>query len=237
MKLTNLRRSIAAILAAAGVFVTTADAQNLVVNGGFENVDISAIMGGYNAVQLLDWTAPTGTGYAYSHDGSLNSSGSAIPDYANGGPLAGGGSFYFTSNANSPDNDVDNAIFQDVDVSGVVAGGEVPFSLSAYFSSFASQGDFGTVSVEFLDAAGMSLGVTSIVDSDTTTWTRESAQGVIPASASVARVSAYGTALGGGPDGYIDNISLSVVPEPAGLGLSLIGLGGISLWRRRRSRS
>ena len=228
MKLTNLRGRIAAALAAAGLFIgSSAHANNLVVNGDFENVDTNVSMGGYNAVLLLDWTAPTGDGYAYSHDPGTT----GVPDYSNGGPLAGGGLYYFTSNANSPDNDASNPIQQDVDVSGMV--GE-PYLLSAFFSSYSDQGDYGVVQVDFLDAAGGSLAIDAIDnEGDTMAWVSRESTGMIPMGASTARVSVWGTALSGGPDGYVDNVNLSIVPEPTSLGL--LGLGALSLfsWRRR----
>ena len=63
------------------------------------NVNINSSQGGYNAVEILQWNDGTAVGFAYSHDGSLNGGGMTIPDYANGGPLTDGGSFYLTSNA------------------------------------------------------------------------------------------------------------------------------------------
>ncbi len=220
MKNLGWKRKLAATLVSLGLLSPAALAQctlntNLVVNGDFENVDNSVTLGGYNAVLVLDWTAPTGNGYAYSHDGSLNSTGGIIPDYANGGPLAGGASFYFTPNANSPDNTVANPIQQTVDVSSgdcgsLISSGNAFYSLSAFFSSYAQQGDFGTVEIEFLDGGGGVIGSASITDADTTTWTQSFNTAPIPTATQAVQISVYGTPLSGGPDGYIDNIDLQV---------------------------
>src|SRR6476660_3948580 len=103
MKVTDLRRKLMAALVAGGMLAPGALHAanlntNLVVNPGFENVDINTI-GGLQSVKILDWTVGTKTGFAYSHDGSLNGNAMTVPDYANGGPLATGGHFYFSSNA------------------------------------------------------------------------------------------------------------------------------------------
>ncbi len=110
MKVTDLRRKLLAALAAGGMLAParsrccTADLNtNLVVNADFENVDINST-GGLRSVKILDWNSGTKMAFAYSHDGSLNGAGGIIPDYANGGPLAGGGHFYFTSNATPAPN-------------------------------------------------------------------------------------------------------------------------------------
>lgn len=226
MKVTNWRRKLAATLAAGGILVPAALPaanlnENLLTNAGFENVNINASEGGYNAVEILDWTDGTATGYAYSHDGSLNGAGGTIPDYANGGIYtggtapAGGGSFYFTSNATPGDVTAPGQFSQNIDLTGgdsgsLIAAGEAAITISAIFSSFATQGDFGTVHVEFLDGANASLGSVAVSDSDTTTWTANSTAGLIPQGTTTAQVSLFGTALGGGPDGYIDNVDVQV---------------------------
>ena len=42
-------------------------------------------------------------------------------------------------------------------------------------------------------------------------WTSESIGGLVPASATSAQVSLFGTPLSGGPDGYIDNVDVRVI--------------------------
>lgn len=226
MKVTNWRRKLAASLVAGGLLipgtVQAADLDvNLVVNPGFENVDINSSLGGYNAVEIQSWTDGTEMGFAYSHDGSLDGSGTAIPDYANGGIYTGGtpptgtGSFYFTSNATPGDITQAGQFSQNVDVSTgatgtLIATGEGAIKLSAYFSSFLTNGDFGTLHIDFLDGSSNSLGSAQVSDSDTTNWTLDSSAGLIPVGTTTARVSLFGTPLSGGPDGYIDNVDVQI---------------------------
>lgn len=216
------------ILATAGTEAAPLDT-NLVVNAGFESVDITSSGGGYNAVRILDWAGTAG--FAYSHDGSLNSAGMPVPDYANGGPLAGGGHWYFTSNASTPDVTAPGQFFQDIDVStgpsaATIAAGLGQYNLAAFMSSYLNHADFGNVHADFLDAAGASLGSALISDSDTSTWSLNSGSGPIPSGTTTVRLSVFGTPLSGGPDGYIDNVSFSValVPEP-----SIVALAGLGL--------
>src|SRR5688572_14212626 len=109
MKVTNWRRSLMKTMVAAGMMSPAAASAanldtNLVANPGFEVVSFSTT-GGSGGPMISDWTAGSQSGFAYSHTGT-----NGIPDYANGGPLAGGGNWYFTSNSaagGTPGNDVD----------------------------------------------------------------------------------------------------------------------------------
>jgi hypothetical protein len=248
MKIGNWCKKLSATLVAAGIAIPTAanaapTGTNLVVNPGFENVNINSSQGGYRAVEVLDWTDGSKVGFAYSHDGSLNGGGMPIPDYANGGPLAGGGSFYFTSNASPGDVNAPGQVTQRIDLStgptaAAIPTGGATFSLSAFFSSYSTNGDLGNVHVEFFDApfGGASVGPPILItDNNPTTWTQVSTSGLVPPTALAARISVYGSAFSGGPDGYIDNVSFSIVPEPSTA--ALVGLAAaavpISLRRRR----
>ena len=86
MKKTNrLRRrrritlagiSTGGILAMAGGAAAAPANTNLVVNGGFENVNLQST-GGYNGPQILNWSGTAA--FAYSHDGSSSSAGVVLP--------------------------------------------------------------------------------------------------------------------------------------------------------------
>ena len=247
MKITNWCRKLSAAVVAGGLLVPSVVnaaplGTNLVANPGFENVNINSSQGGYNAVEILDWTDGTKVGFAYSHDGSLDGGGMTIPDYANGGPLAGGGSFYFTSNATDDDVSMPGEVAQIIDLStgptaAAIVTGNATFQLSAFFSSYADDGDFGNVELQFLDASLAPIPpVTAVIsDNDTSTWSQSSTSGEIPSTAYAARISVYGTPVSFGPDGYVDNVDFRVVPEPATVwlcGLGVAAAGVMSLRRR-----
>jgi hypothetical protein len=165
MKVTDLGRKLRAALVAGGLLLPStsyaADLDtNLVVNPGFENVDLLTTSY-YNAPLILDWmsaTTPPGPGFAYSHDYS----GQNVPDFANG-TLASGGHWYFTPGnydivTGSQHNSRANAITQTIDVSTgetgeAIANGNAAFDLSAFFSTYDGQPDRGFVRVEFISGA------------------------------------------------------------------------------------
>lgn len=233
---------------AADVCAAPLDA-NLVVNGGFESVDL-ATTGGYNGPRILGWAGTPS--FAYAHGGGFSSGGS-VPDYASGGPLAGGGQWYFTSNNAMPDISGPGQFFQDIDVSTdpsatAIAAGRAEFNLSAYMTGYMNESDFGSVHILFRDGGGASLGSQVISDGDPTQWALESASGSIPVGTASVRISVYGTAGSGGPDGFVDNVSfrisqlpapVPVLPEPRrSAAAALTGMGLFAflfrMFRRRR---
>jgi hypothetical protein len=217
MKVTNWRRKLAASLVAGGllapsaVYATNLN-DNVVIDGGFENVDAAICCFGAN--KLNSWTGGTQPGFAYA----------VSLQYDNGNPLAGGGSYYFTTNG---DNDFMNGA-TDVNAPGKVsqvsaltpgtastqiANGEGAAVFSAYFSSYLTDGDYGHLHIEFLNSNGGSLGSSEIDGSDdTSTWLQRRGAVFVPVGTASIKTSVYGTALSGGPDGYIDNVDVRIVP-------------------------
>ncbi len=223
MKVSDLRRKLIATLAAGGLLAPTVLTPsvlhaanldtNLVINPGFENVDLNMFGGTYDSPAILQWTGPTSFAYAHADGGGFG------PDYANGGPLAGGGAYYFTPNNMTPDATAPGQYFQDIDVSTgptgtLIAGGTAAFRVSADFGSYATQGDLGHVHLNFLNSSNVALGSAEIVNPNPTTWTNVTQGGLIPTGTATVRVSLFGTTpVGGGPDGYIDNVDFRVVNE------------------------
>jgi hypothetical protein len=227
MKVTDLRRKLMAALAAGGLLAPSAMYAanlntNLVSNGDFELVDtVNAPFGAYNAPRILNWV---GTGVAYSHDGSL-SNGVAVPNYANGAAPPNAGHWYFTPNASTPEVRNPGQFYQDIDVStgataSTISSGFAGFNLNAYMSTYSTNLDFGNIQLDFRSGSGASLGTALMSDSDVgsnNVWSLNTKTGVIPIGTKTVRLSAYGTAVNGGPDGYIDNVDfqVAVVPLPA----------------------
>jgi hypothetical protein len=191
---------------------------------------------------ILDWVGSV-SGFAYSHDGTAG-----VPDYANGGPLAGGGHWYFTP-GNGGNSSLANALTQDILVSGgasgvAIASGSATYELSAFFSSYLSQGDRAFIQADFLGPGSISLGSTQIsspVGSPLMTWTFFSKSGLVPIGTQTVHLSSWGEVLPGvpgSPDGYTDNVSFIIVPEPSAAALlATIGLGSTLGLRRRRPPS
>lgn len=214
---------------------------NLVVNGNCETVDLASV-GNYNGPKILNWV---GNAFAYSHNGS-SSSGGVVPDYADGADPPGAGNWYFTSNNGGGATDITGPgqFFQNIDVSTgptatLITSGAAQYNLSAFMSSYLNDSDFGVAHIEFFNAGNGSLGTAQVADNDVglaNVWNQVSAVGAIPVGTASVRLSLYGMAANGGPDGYIDNVSFSVVPEPSAAGAAG-ALAALALVRRRpRSR-
>lgn len=246
MKVIRWTRGLLLSLAAGGAIgLGTASGApldtNLVTNGDFENVDLNST-GNYGGPRILDWSGLAA--FAYSHDGSSTAAG-VVPDYANGAAPPNAGHWYFTANNGVPDITAADQFYQDIDVSAgdtgaTIAMGLARYHLSAAMSSFDRDRDYGNVHLAFLDPASNLLGDALLVDSDRgvmNVWTIESLEGSVPIGTSSIRLSLFGTPIDLGPDGYIDNVtlSISVVPEPGGglLGSVALAVGGMATRRRR----
>jgi hypothetical protein len=248
-QLRRRRRAILAAVSTGGLLATAGGAAaaplgaNLVVNGGFENVNLQST-GGYNGPQILDWSGTPA--FAYSHDGSSSSAG-VVPNYADGAPPPGAGHWYFTSNNAGPTTDINapGQFFQNIDVSAgptgaAIASGTARYDLSAFMSSYLDDTDIGNAHIDFLNSTGASLGTAVLSDPDfgpNNVWNLNSLSGLVPVGTATMRLSLFGnrTAGGAGPDGYIDNVALSItaVPEPGGPAIAA-GLFVLTLVRKRR---
>lgn len=206
-----------AILAGGLAFVGTAQAVELIVDGNLENTTGSGIVrnGG---------TANPGVGGGWSTFSTYLYS----TEYANAGPANCGIQFL---RPYAPSQSVTQLVSLTASTPLTPAdidGGQGRFTMSAWFSSYLSQGDYSTLTLEFLDASNAVVGgpaplggldfVAAIPTGPSPTgkypngkeWARDSQNGTIPTGARTARVIMTSTSVAGSPDGYVDLISLDV---------------------------
>ena len=209
----------AAILAGGMAFVGSADAQELVVNGGFETNN------GFNADNSgLGWTTVAGTDTAlgfdvYSHTTQV---------YYSGAAPAGAGEWYFHTVGLGLLTTTPAVVEQQIDVTGLDGK---PYLFNAYISGFSAPGDTAILELEF-DVGGVAQtldGTTGGADGITDTWDLFKSNGVFPAGATAATVRIHqATATdSNGNDNYVDLVSLQIIPEP-----STVALAGTRRHRR-----
>lgn len=225
----NLSKKALIAAAVTGVLPAASQAAdlnvNLVLNPSFENV---------TGRDAADWTGNVTT-YMYSQ----NYTGPAPP---------GAGNFYWNGGGADP------LAFQILDLAGnaaIIDAGLLNYSLSAFFSTYLLQQDYGTVRALFLDASNAQLGSVSIGGAtfvanlpagtgDLRDWGQDMTSGLIPIGTRGVRLELDGEKepnVGNVADPYIDlvNFQIAPVPEPstwAVLGLGAV-LGGWRVWRRR----
>jgi hypothetical protein len=250
MKINNWCKKLSATLVATGLMMPALThaagvGVNLVVNGGFENVDLN-VTGDYHSPKILNWTGPSL--FAYSHDGSSSSTG-VVPDYADGADPPAAGHWYFTANNTGTtmptDVNAPNTFYQDIDLSTgaaatKIATGTATYSLSAWMSSYLNDPDYGNVQVEFRNASNSVLATALITDQGdvgpNNVWNQTSANGAVPVGTASARMSLWGVSgvAGRGGDGYIDNVDFRIGPVPEPTSATLFGVAAAAAARRRR---
>lgn len=209
-----------AILAGGMAFVGTAQAVDVIIDGNFENTTGSGIVrnGG---------TAGPGVGGGWSSFSTYLYS----TEYANAGPANCGIQFL---RPYAPNQTVTQLVSL-TNSTGLTAtdidGGQGRYTISAWFSSYLTQGDYSTLTVDFLDASSAVVGsstplggldfIAAIPTAPSPTgkyangkgWAQDSQNATIPSGARTARVSITSTAVAGQPDGYVDLVSLDVAPS------------------------
>jgi hypothetical protein len=244
MKINNWCKKLTLTLAAGGLLAPGAVhaaglGVNLIQNPGFELV--GSTPGVYGAKDVLNWTDGSRAGFAYSYS----------QGYDFGGPLAGGGTYFFTPNQSGGDGTNVTAaatVMQIIDVSTgptatAIANGSATFALSGFFTSYLRNGgtdaDIGNIELRFVDSSN--AGISAVVLSDpnpSAGWKLASTNGAVPVGTAKLYVSLYGTPVVSGPDGYLDNLDLTIrgVPEPSAGVLASLGAAAMGLFRRFRGR-
>ncbi len=233
MKILNLKRRLAALLAAIGMipasWVWSADLQtNLVVNPSFEIVD-EGETGEYNSVRLLEWDDVDGNDadtFAYAY--SQNYSGTPNPP--------GAGNYHFMGGR---DTEVDVALISQLIPVGsgpsgaAIASGKARYDLRAFFSSYQNQDEASRVRVRFLNG-NTELGTAQVGGSDFLQglpilppdapqrfWGQDASWGTIPATTTAVEVEIVPDGGAGFWDGYVDLIDFRVGGLPSNLALQL----------------
>ncbi|HEY5297508.1 MAG TPA: carbohydrate binding domain-containing protein [Verrucomicrobiae bacterium] len=242
-KIIGCSAAVAAVVA-LGAFTT--QAQNLLVNGSFENA------GGFTANPVTTTSGPGGTTGVDQGWAAFGAAQSDMSSALNSSPESGS---YSLLAQNGPGNNWNpQGAYQIVD--GIVAG--QTYNLSAYYlidSSSANTGTYATPFAEQINFGNLVGGTWTTVGTSTATfgfgnagatdgaapslntWYQETGSLVAPAGASEAEV--YMFYMDNGQTTvdqmYIDNASLVAAPEPSTLALAgLGGLGVLMVLIRRR---
>ncbi len=243
MKINNWTRRIRLVLVAAGLCLPLAShaaelGTNLVVNGGFESVNL--VDGPFTSVGIEGGWAESGadgTPDLFAYPYSSNYSGTAVD---------GAGDYHFSGGFGTAEGEVQ--VSQRLDVSGGatgvrIASGTATYQLSAFFSSYLLQDDASAVRVSFLDSADAALASVSVGGNDFVNaipaadgvqrdWAQDLAVGAIPVGTQSVLLEIVAGDSDTNHDGYVDLVNFSVVPEPTTAALAAAGL--ITLGRRRR---
>jgi glycerophosphoryl diester phosphodiesterase len=181
---------------------------NLVLNPGFES-----IAGG----QVDTWTGALRT-WAYS----ANYTGAALP--------GAGSRYWFGGNGNSV-SATQPAITLATNAADIDAG-RLNYNLSAFFSSYRQQQDYGTVTATFLDAgsspiSSASIGSLGFIQSlplgnngaynDARSWGQAASNALVPAGTRSVRIDVAAfkePGVGEAIDGYIDNVGFQLSEAP-----------------------
>jgi len=209
----------------------------LAPTAGAATVLLETFEGGTNVFGL-----PT---YNYTANYTL-ANGLASPGlkYAHGGNPAGGNGVTFQTTFNGPTYNLATLGYNSL----AIDSGSLTLSLAAQFSTYESQNDYAVVTVQYLDSLNAAIGTPLAIGSSAFVsalsggtgsrgWGETSLSGVIPAGARSFSISITEakTPQGAYIDGYVDNVSVIVVPEPSACLLGLAGAVGLLARRQRRS--
>src|SRR5579862_672271 len=231
------RRVGLAALAGGLAFVGAAEATELVLDGSFE----SAVLSPGSTIIGIGGKSNPGIGGGWSIFSTYTYSTLYTLPLTNGlGVNIGGAQFLrpYPPGVLSINNSSDT-VTQTVSLTAgstltgaKIDAGQGNYTMSAWFSSYQTQGDYSDLTLTFLDAntnaigTAVALGGSNFVyaiptgpnakyNSDPSVWVKYWAQdvrtGTIPSGARNAEILIHATSVVGSPDGYVDLVSLNVV--------------------------
>lgn len=214
-----------AILSGGLAFVGTASATELLLDSSFENTVASSspvikVGGVPNPGVGQGWS--TFSTYLYSTQYTLSGPENSGAGYLR--PYAPGVNGIAQSSTNTYQT---VSLLTGTLTPAKIDAGQATFTVSAWFSSYLSQGDYNELTLLFMNEAGQEVGTSEILGGadfiqaiptgsnskyeNAKDWARDVRTGTVPAGARMARVSLQSTARAGSPDGYVDVVSLDVV--------------------------
>ena len=225
------RRMGLAALAGGLAFVGAAEAVELIVDGSFENTINSSL-----PIVKTGGSANPGVGGGWSIFSTYAYSANYTMPLTNGLGVNIGGSQYlrpYPSGTYGVANSSDT-VTQMVSLTATttltptrIDSGAGKYTMSAWFCSYLTQGDYSDLTLTFLDSSTnvvgtpIALGGSNFVSalptgqnvkfSDAKFWGQDVRTGTIPVGARTAQVLIHATPLSGAPDGYVDLVSLDVV--------------------------
>jgi len=235
----------AAAASALMLLVSSAQASNLALNGDFEQLLVpgaSMEFGGrFPFQQVTNWTTD-GYNFVFA-PGSADTTGGA-GEYgtvslwgpnngsSNGLPATSptGGNFLAMDGAYAVD-----AVSQTIN--GLIPGQKA--TVSFYWAGAQQKGYNSATTEQFQVSLGSETQFTPVLDNldhGFTGWNKETLDFVPTSTSEVLSFLAIGTPNGVPPFSLLDGVSVSVAPEPATLGLLLIGVGSFGAIRRRAKR-
>src|SRR6266571_2971322 len=228
MKLNRPTRKMGlAVLAGGLAFVGAVDATEVIVDGSFENTAASS-----KPIVKLGGTRNPGVGGGWTfYSTYLYSTLYTLPGPANSGlqylrPYAPG--VYGITHSSLSVTQMVSLTATTTLTPNKIDSGLGQFTMSAWFSSYRVDGDYSTLTLEFLDDLGADVGNPVVLGgqafvaaipvgpnakySNAKDWAQDSGSDTIPFGARTARITIVATLLSGlGADGYVDLVSLDLV--------------------------
>jgi len=220
-----------AALAGGVAFVGAAEATELVIDGNFENTTPSSLgivkIGGKDSPGIGGGWSIFST-YAYSANYTMpltNGVGANIGGQQYLRPYPSG--TYGVANSSDTVTQVMSLTASTTLTPAKIDSGAGSYTMSAWFCSYLTQGDYSDLTLTFLDSSTnvvgtpIALGGSDFVANLPTGqnqkyanakfWGQDVNTGIIPVGARNAQVLIHATSINGAPDGYVDLVSLDVV--------------------------
>jgi hypothetical protein len=228
---------------------TNAHAQNLLANGTLDVTYDQEIVPGFSLPKPANWVNAGSRAITGPYEDEMSSepwAGPAPTPVTTGG-VAGDdwGLFFKPFSGNATDGAATGHLYQDVPAT--VGARYKLTGWAGAEANFLAQG--AEIALEFLDGGGAVIPASGQVVNLLPTLTVDNglpfdykeytASGIAPAGAASVRsrasmIGAMGNPAGGGQAFVVDDFSLTVVPEPAAIGLLALGFVGLTTMRRRK---